>query len=92
MMEALTETEEFTATELKEIKQCMIYLRIFYISNIAPRERQGISDWARKGRRYAGRKTQWAWPVQQQPTSWKAWKLVLDHLTPDNYIILQLGD
>jgi hypothetical protein len=35
MMEALTETEEFTATELKEINQCRIYLRVFYISDIA---------------------------------------------------------
>jgi hypothetical protein len=29
MMEALTETEEFTATELKEINRCRIYLRVF---------------------------------------------------------------
>jgi hypothetical protein len=32
MMESLTETEEFTATELKEINRCRIYLRVFYIS------------------------------------------------------------
>jgi hypothetical protein len=35
MMEALTDTEEFTAKELQEINQCRIYLRVFYISNIA---------------------------------------------------------
>jgi hypothetical protein len=33
-----------------------------------------------------------AWPVQQRPTSWKAWKLALDHLAPDNCVIPQLGD
>jgi hypothetical protein len=92
MMESLTETEEFTATELKEIDRCRIYLRVFYISDIASHDRQGIAEWARKGRRYAGWKSLWAWPVQQRPTSWKAWKLALDHLAPEYYVIPQLGD
>jgi hypothetical protein len=82
MMESLTEAEEFTATELKEINRCRIYLRVFYISDIASHDGQGIAEWARKGRRDAGRKLSWAWPVQQRPTSWKAWKLALDHLAP----------
>jgi hypothetical protein len=38
MMEALTETEKFTATELKEINRCRIYLHVFYISNIASQD------------------------------------------------------
>jgi hypothetical protein len=92
MMEALTETEEFTATELKEINRCRIYLRVFSISDIAYHDGQGISDWARKGRQDAGRKSSWAWPVQQRPTSWKAWKLAQYHLSPDNCVIQQLGD
>jgi hypothetical protein len=49
MMESLTKTEKFTATELKEIKRCRIYLRVFYISDIASHDGQGIADWARKG-------------------------------------------
>jgi hypothetical protein len=60
----------------------IINLRVFYISNIASRDGQGIAEWAIKGRRDAGRKSFWAWPVQQRPTSWKAWKLALDHLAP----------
>jgi hypothetical protein len=40
MMEALTETEEFTATELKEINRSRIYLPVFYISDIASRDGQ----------------------------------------------------
>jgi hypothetical protein len=91
-MEALTETEEFTATELKELNQCRIYLRVFYISDIASHDGQVITDWARKGQRDAGRKSSWGWPVQQRPTSWKAWKLALDDLAPDNCVIPQLGD
>jgi hypothetical protein len=50
MMASLTETEEFTATELKEINRCRIYLRVFYISDIASHDGQGIAEWARKGR------------------------------------------
>jgi hypothetical protein len=91
-MDALTDIEEFTATELKEINRCRIYLRVFYISNIASHDGQGIADWTGKGRRDAGRKSSWACPVQQRPTSWKAWKLALDHLALDNCVILQLGD
>jgi hypothetical protein len=92
MMEAPTENEEFTTTELKEINRCRIYLRVFYISDTASHDGKGITDWARKGRRDAGRKSSWAWPVQQRPTSWKAWKLALDHLAPDKCVIRQLGD
>jgi hypothetical protein len=92
IMEALTETEEFTAKELKEINRCRIYLRVFYISDIASHDRQGITDWERKGRRYVGRKSSWAWPAQQRPTSWKAWKLTLDHLSPDDCGIPEPGD
>jgi hypothetical protein len=65
MMESLTEAEEFTVTELKEINRCRIYLCVFYISDIASHDEQGIVEWARKGRRDAGRKSSWAWPVQQ---------------------------
>jgi hypothetical protein len=48
MMESLTEAEEFTATELKEINRCRIYLHVFYISDSASHEGQGIAEWARK--------------------------------------------
>jgi hypothetical protein len=50
MMESLTKTEEFTATELKEINRCRIYLRVFYIADIASHDGQGIAEWERKGR------------------------------------------
>jgi hypothetical protein len=91
-MEALNETEEFTAKELREINRCRIYLRVFYISDIASHDGKRITDWARKGRRDAGRKLSWARPVKHRPTSWKAWKLALEYLSPDGCVITQLGD
>jgi hypothetical protein len=57
MMEALTETEELTAKELKEINRFRIYLQVFYISDIASQDGQGIADWARKVGRDVGRKS-----------------------------------
>jgi hypothetical protein len=92
MMETLNETEEFTAKELKYINRCRIYLRVFYISDIATHDGQRIKDWERKGRRFAGRKLSWAWLVQQRSTSWKVWKLALEYLAPDGCVIPQLGD
>jgi hypothetical protein len=56
VMEALTETEEFST---KDINHCRIYLRVFYISDISTHDGQGITDWARKGRRDGGRKSSW---------------------------------
>jgi hypothetical protein len=91
-MEALTVTEEFSNKDLKDINLCRIYLQVFYISDISTHEVQGITDWARKGRRDGVRKSSWAWPVQQRPTSWKAWKLELDYLAPDGCVLPQLGD
>jgi hypothetical protein len=35
VMEALTETGDFSAKDLKEINRCGIYLQVFYISDIS---------------------------------------------------------
>jgi hypothetical protein len=91
-MESLTETEEFSAKDLKKINRCRIYLRVFYISDISTHDGQQTTDWARKGRRDAARNSSWAWPVQQRPTSCKAWKLALKYLSPAGCVVSQLGD
>jgi hypothetical protein len=89
-MEALTETEEFSAKHLKDINCCRIYLRVFYISDISTHNGQGLTYWARKGRSDGGRKSSWAWPVQQRPILWKAWKLALDYLAKYGCVVPQL--
>jgi hypothetical protein len=55
-------------------------------------DRQGITDWLRKGRYDAGRKSSWAWPVQQRPALCKSCKFALEHLAPGGCLIKQLGD
>jgi hypothetical protein len=90
-MEALTETGDFSPKDLRNINRCRIYLRVFYICDISTLDRQGITAWARKGRCDGGRRSSRAWPVQQWPTSWKAWKLALEYLAPDGCVVPQLG-
>jgi hypothetical protein len=60
VMGALTETGDFSAKNLREINRCRIYLRVFYISDISTFNGQEIASWARKERRYGGRKSTWA--------------------------------
>jgi hypothetical protein len=76
-MEALTETGDFSAKDLKGINRCSMYLGVFYISDISTFNGQGITAWEWKGRRDEGRKLSWAWPVQKWQTYWKLWRLAL---------------
>jgi hypothetical protein len=51
-----------------------------------------IEEWAGRGQRQVGRQSTWEWSIQQCPTEWKAWKMALEHLTPDGHIGEALGD
>jgi hypothetical protein len=39
-----------------------------------------------------GRKSEWEWPVQQRPVTWKAWKDSIDYLVLDKQISPTLGE
>jgi hypothetical protein len=88
VMEALNETGDFSAKDLKEINLCRICLRVFYISDISTFDGQGITAWARKERRDGGKKE----VVLGMASSRKAWKLALKYLAPDGCVGTQLGD
>jgi hypothetical protein len=79
----------FFTKDLKDINRCRIYLRVFYISDISTLDGQGITAWSQKGRQDGGRKSSWARPVQQRPTSCKAWKLALKYLASDGCVVPQ---
>jgi hypothetical protein len=55
VMEALTETGDFLAKDLREINRCRINLRVFYIYDVSTFNGQEIAAWTRKGRRDGGR-------------------------------------
>jgi hypothetical protein len=62
------------------------------MSDIANVKGAEVEEWARKGKRQSGRKSEWEWPVQQRPVSWKAWKYAIEYLAPDNQISPTLGE
>jgi hypothetical protein len=54
----------------------------FFISDIVNIQGTLIESWALSGKRQTTRTSAWAWPVQQIPTIWKAWKGSLEFLAP----------
>jgi hypothetical protein len=82
----------FSGKELQQINYCRIYLQVFFMSDIANVKGTEVEEWARKGKRQSGRKSDWEWPVQQRPVSWKAWKDAIEYLAPDNQISPTLGE
>jgi hypothetical protein len=89
IMEARVASGRFTNKELKEVNYCRIYLQASDITNL---EGNKLEEWAIHGQRQVGRQSTWNWPIQQRPTSWKAWKMALEHLTPDGHIGEDIGD
>jgi hypothetical protein len=92
IMERLVAAGRFSGKELQQINYCRIYLQVFFMSDIANVKGTAVEEWARKGNRQSGRKSEWEWPVQQRPVSWKAWKDVIEYLAPDNQISPTLGE
>jgi hypothetical protein len=62
------------------------------MSNIANVKGTEVEEWARKGKKRVGRKSEWEWPVQHRPVTWKAWKDAIEYLAPDKQISPTLGD
>jgi hypothetical protein len=92
IMERLVASGRLSGKELQQINYCRIYLQVLFMSDIANIKGTEVEEWARKGERQPGRKSEWEWPVQQRPVSWKAWKDVIEYLAPDNQISLTLGE
>jgi hypothetical protein len=92
IMERLLAAGRFSGKELQQINYCRIYLQAFFMSDIEIVKGTEVEEWARKGKMQAGRKSEWEWPVQQRPVSWKAWKDAIEYLAPDNQISPTLGE
>jgi hypothetical protein len=50
-----------------------------------------IETWAISGKHQTTRMSAWAWPVQQRPTVWKAWKDAIEFLAPERTVTSALG-
>jgi hypothetical protein len=92
IMERLVASRRLSGKELQQINYCRIYLQVFLMSDISDVKETEVEEWARKGKRQSGRKSDWEWPVQQRPVSWRAWKDAIEYLAPDNQISPTLGE
>jgi hypothetical protein len=88
-MERLVAAGRFSGKELQQINYFRIYLQVFFMPDIANVKGTEVEEWARKGKRQAGRKSECEWPVQQRPVSWKD---AIEYLAPDNQISPILGE
>jgi hypothetical protein len=76
---------------LQDINRCRLYLQVFFISYITDHSGHNIKDWFKRGHQHNSN-SKWEWPVQQRPTSWKAWKQAVDEvLSCDGILTQQLG-
>jgi hypothetical protein len=91
-MERSVTAGRFSGKELQQINYCRIYLQVLFMSDIANVKGTEVEERARKGKRQSGRKSEWEWPVQQRPVSWKAWKDAIEYLAPDNQVSPTLGE
>jgi hypothetical protein len=80
IMDCLTASNQLTRGELQGINRCRIYLHAFFLSDIINIQGTLIEPWDKVGQRKLMIMTSWACPVQQRPTSWKAWKKALEIL------------
>jgi hypothetical protein len=78
-MERITAPGIFTTRELQEIKRCRLYLQVFFLSDITDHIGCNIDDWVKQGHKQ-NINSKWEWPLQQIPTSWKAWKQSVDEV------------
>jgi hypothetical protein len=91
IMDCLTASNQFTRRELQDINRCRIQMRVFFLSDITNIQGTLIETWTISGKRQTTRMSAWAWPVQQRPTVWKAWKDAIEFLAPERTVTPALG-
>jgi hypothetical protein len=91
IMDCLTASNQFSRGELQDTNRCRIHMRVFFLSDITKIQGTLIKTWAISGKRQTTRMSSWAWPFQQRPTVWKAWKDAIEFLAPERKVTPALG-
>jgi hypothetical protein len=89
IMEKITASGRFISVEIRDINRCRLYLQVFFTSDITDNSSKNLEPWVLKGQRQNTRKSTWEWPVQQIPTTWKAWKKAITELFAQDGSMLQ---
>jgi hypothetical protein len=80
---------------MKDTHRCIMYLHVFYLSDVTGISGQHIEAWVIKGKRESTMSSKWEWPIQQRPptAAWKVWnKAIEEAFTEEEDITHQLGE
>jgi hypothetical protein len=80
-----------STAQLRQINACQLYLQVFTISDISNAAGTHILNNVIKGRRTDDRKSKLNWPVTRRPTTWAAWKHLLQHISSGSKLERSLG-
>jgi hypothetical protein len=72
-----------------KINRCRMYTRVFFTSDITDLPGRHVEAWLKKGQRQESRQIKWECPVQQHPTTWKAWKCTIDDVLSNYGALMQ---
>jgi hypothetical protein len=87
--------KNFTAEEMKDTNRCIMYLQVFYLSDVTDISGHHIEAWVIKEKRDGTRSSNWEWLIQQQPSTaaWNVWNKVIEEaFTEEEDITHQLGE
>jgi hypothetical protein len=90
-MEIAVKNSTFSASEMKELNRCRIYLQAFFVSDITDINGKDISPWARSGKSCMERNSIWDWAVHKRPTKWVAWKKLMGIISQGNTLLEPVG-
>jgi hypothetical protein len=91
LMEISFRGRTFSASEIKELNRCRIYLQMLLVSDITDINGKYISPWTRCGKRCMERNSVWDWTIQQRPTKRAAWKTLTGIISQYNTLFEPLG-
>jgi hypothetical protein len=86
--------KNFIAKEMKDTNRCIIYLQVFYLSDVTDIDGHHIEPWVSKGKLDGTRSSKWECPIQQRPpmAAWKVWNNAIEEAsTEEEDITHQLG-
>jgi hypothetical protein len=65
---------------LQTQKWCRLYLRVFFLSDIATLKGDALAPWTISGSRSETCTSTWNWPIQHKPpkAAWKLWFTILN--------------
>ncbi len=81
----------FTASDIKQINLCRIYLQVLMLSDITTANGHRILPCILQGHRDVHRASNLEWPRSERPQNWSAWSRLLQHFRTGGRLSQPLG-